>query len=89
MNITDNNLCTFCKTDPETLFHLIWECPNNVDFVIRKLQVMNFESTILNINFFIFGVHDNMLNNNNYTMLFLEMKRYIVYVKIKKGHAKY
>lgn len=26
MNIKDNNKCTFCKTETETLKHLFWEC---------------------------------------------------------------
>lgn len=33
INIIDNELCTFCNVEPETLAHLFWFCPRTKEFI--------------------------------------------------------
>jgi hypothetical protein len=31
MRVTEDHICIFCNQQPETLVHILWECPSAVD----------------------------------------------------------
>ena len=69
IGIINSNLCTFCKSYPETLLHLFWECT-----VTRSLW-LEIQSTILSDTFRItdkivfFGILDPLQTNKNFVIL--------------------
>ena len=44
INITNDDSCTFCKREPETLAHLVWHCPRVQSFIsdIRAWLMIEF-----------------------------------------------
>ena len=48
IGVMDDDSCSFCHRELETLVHLFWQCPKVQDF-IRKINQELFANTILEI----------------------------------------
>ena len=49
MRILNSNLCTFCKSEPETIKHLLWDCPWSRDYLNAfqtRMQALNIDFDI-------------------------------------------
>ena len=76
--IIDNNACSFCNAQPETIFHMLWECT-----VVQTLWTSLFEwleqITESNIRFnakeILLGIEDNTFIM--YNAVFILMKQFI------------
>ena len=82
--LKDNSLCTFCKNDTETIYHVLWECN-----IIQRLweQIFHWLHDILdsdirfNSKEIILGINDEHLMM--YNAVFVITKQYIYACKCK------
>jgi hypothetical protein len=75
MKLKDNELCSFCKNEIESLEHMFWFCP-----IINNLIFSNFEKygnfrSLLNCCNFILGLKES--NSTPINMIFLSEKIYL------------
>ena len=86
MNITSDNLCTFCNEHEETLIHLFWECKYSkeiityVSNILRQNKIL--PQTGITCQDLLLGVTKTRTHEIN--ILFLEIKRFLYICKQKK-----
>jgi hypothetical protein len=85
MNIIDDDTCTFCQNESETLFHLFCDCP-----IIKQfwLQVQNYVKEKCNIDFHNWLATDILFGSTKLDIvlnkIILIAKSHIYYSRIKK-----
>ena len=87
MNIKNDNLCTFCKMEEETLIHLFWNCYKIQDLLNKIKDICTNANISINCfkkEFFILGSYNSKSKNVAYDILFLEIKKYIYLCKRKE-----
>ena len=75
MKIKDSPLCTFCKTEEESLLHLFWNCHFIKHFLGEVSSICIHEDLIFSIGDICFGNFDNIDHPIN--VLILNAKKYI------------
>ena len=88
IGIKDDNKCTFCKTHPETLLHLLWYCEKVKNFWYDLTNWLIGECThIVNLNLtsqdVILGIYNNQKADNILNFILLSAKFYIYNLKYK------
>ena len=84
MNMTNNNLCTFCKSQEETITHLFWEC-HVVKEILRDIKLYYEDKDILieiDSKTLILGTPEKAMDK--YNIFWLEFKKYIFSCKRKQ-----
>ena len=73
LDIASDNLCTFCREEPETLIHLFWDCK-----IVDAFWNDVFERFCINVpsnNFHkLFGFHAQYVNNPLVNLMFLSAR---------------
>jgi len=88
IGIRENNICTFCRTEKESLFHLFWSCSETSSFWrdfmkwLAKNQ-MKLKSEILTPDITI-GLRSDRLHNTKQYFCFLVARYYIWSCRIKE-----
>ena len=80
--VNDSDRCTFCKTEKETIRHLLWDCTYSETFWKRVLDwITNNTSHLCAFNIteqlVIFGVEDNVVTDRVLDLIILMAKHYI------------
>ena len=88
IGIKENDLCTFCKIEKESLFHLFWLCRETScfwqDFLKWLVEnQMNLKSNILTPDIMI-GLRSDTLSNTKQYFYFLVARYYIWSCKTKE-----
>ena len=81
MNLTDNELCSFCNAEVETIIHLLWNChsvQNLIKDCARRLESFHIDFD-LSIKKFVLGPY----NNNPESLFILTLKYYIHREKVR------
>ena len=86
IGIKEDNLCTFCKSQNETLVHLFWSCDHIQIFWNNLTQWLNNTCRhIVNINLdkenVIFGILDNRKADETLNLILLLAKKFIYRMK--------
>merc|ERR1712121_489204 len=76
IGLTNNNLCSFCLTEEETIIHLFWDCTITKQF-INDIQNDILHNVNINCISFLFGTDENELYIN---FVFLYAK-YFIFMK--------
>ena len=92
IGIRENGICTFCRTEKESLFHLFWSCSKTSSFWrdFMKWLVKNqikLKSEILTLDIII-GLRSDTLSNKKHYFYFLVARYYIWPCRIKKCSQK-
>ncbi len=79
IGLSQTNVCTFCKTDIESLQHVFWECQKTKNLLQDFINEMQGVEITLNFDkvSFIFGEYSGSKNSKVVTLLALLLKRYI------------
>ena len=82
INIRDNNKCTFCTSEPESLVHLFYDCPHVKIFWLNLFQWLQEECPHINtINLsprdILFGIIDNRGVDLTFNFIILIAKQFI------------
>ena len=84
--IIDNDLCYFCKLEPETIEHLFWKCiyiQNLWTFIKNKFSPYVAWQNLFTCSNFILGtIGDTVLLTNH---VFMIIKRYIYIIRCREG----
>lgn len=73
-----SKLCNFCKQHDETIFHVLWECPNVQELFQQFFEFCQSKRITIQRDplIFIFGLHSDPISTDIYS-IFLVMKSYI------------
>ena len=85
-NQTDR--CTFCNSQSETIFHLLWDCPIVKEFWLKLFQIISnrckhAERIIVNEKLAIFGQSEYIFTDNTLDKIILLAKLYIYRCKVQ------
>ena len=77
IGLKDNNLCSFCNTHEETIYHVLWECPKVQELFNAFCYYCQTRGFIISRNSleFIFGLNPNHTASETY-YIFLICKSY-------------
>ena len=88
IGIKDNDICTFCRTEKETLFHLFWSCSETSCFWQGFMKWLAESQIKLKSDIFtpdiIIGLRSDTLSNTNQYFCFLAARYYIWSCKTKE-----
>ena len=88
IGIKDNDICTFCRTEKETLFHLFWSCSQTSCFWRGFMKWLAESQIKLKSDIFtpdiIIGLRSDTLSNTNQYFYFLAARYYIWSCKTKE-----
>ena len=88
INRRDNNVCTFCKLEPETIVHLFWECPQAIDLWTNIFQWLNLNHLCSDFTFsletIILGTRTKSFLNTSLNLILLLVKFYIYRCKVNQ-----
>ena len=88
IGIKDNDTCTFCRTEKETLFHLFWSCSETSCFWRGFMKWLAESQIKLKSDIFtpdiIIGLRSDTLSNTNRYFYFLAARYYIWSCKTKE-----
>ena len=85
-NIRDNNLCSFCNREEESVSHLFWDCDIVKNFWTNLQNLLIANCThIVNLQFdeelILFGTKENMYTDDIFDLILLLAKYYIYSLK--------
>ena len=88
LKYTENDLCTFCQIESESIIHLLWECKfaqifwkDFASWIKNCLHVCNMN---LSLELILFGVKENFVTYNFFYLILLFAKFYIYKCKYQK-----
>ena len=92
INVTENNLCDLCKTEPESIKHLFWNCPKTKQLISEVKLWLNMSLNI-NLTFteadMIFGIIDKSQHYEILNLIILTIKKYIYNTKYKQNELSF
>ena len=85
IGLIDSNTCTFCKSEPETITHLMWDCISTQSLIIQFTQHCERNNKTITVDklTFLFGLFssESVAENNILTVL----KQYLYRMRCLKN----
>ena len=83
INRLNSNMCIFCKAEEETIYHLLWDCPNVQQLLLEFINLCNSKSIFIKLDpmTFIFGELNKSDLAKSFNVILMSIKYYIYKMK--------
>ena len=93
INRRENNLCSFCNYNTETILHLFWECAEIQDIWVRVFHWLNITQHIadfdLSAEIVLFGFKEKTNMSKSINLIILLIKYVIYRCKVQGNHVSF
>ena len=89
MKVTTNNLCNFCQTEKDTIFHYMWKCEHTQTFWVdfertMKNECLNCDRLTMNPTLVLFGFDGTTKTDSGFDFILLHAKFYVYKCRLNK-----